>query len=48
MSRAFEDAASQMGDLSTGTIIEAVRARRRVRKALPAVTVVANRALKTA
>ena len=48
MSRAFEDAAKQMGEISTGTIIEAVRARRRVRKALPEVTVVADRARKTA
>ena len=48
MSRAFEDAASQMRELSTGTIIEVLRVRRRVRKALPEVTVVANRALKTA
>lgn len=48
ISRAIEDAARQMGDLSTGTILKTVRARRHLRKALPEVTVVANRALKTA
>jgi hypothetical protein len=48
MSRAFEDAARQMGAVSTGTILSTVRAHSHVRKALPEVTVVANRALKTA
>jgi hypothetical protein len=37
-----------MGGLSTGTILKTVRARRHLRKALPEVTVVANRAVKTA
>jgi hypothetical protein len=48
ISRAFEDAAKQMGSLSTETIVEAVGSRRRVRRALPEVTVVADRARKTA
>ena len=48
MSRAFEAAAEQMGEVSTSTILNTVRAHSRVRKALPEVTVVANRALKTA
>jgi hypothetical protein len=48
ISQAFEDAAEQMGVVSTGTILNTVRAHRHVRKALPEVTVVANRALKTA
>jgi hypothetical protein len=48
MSRAFEDAGKQMGELSTGAIAKAVGTRRRLRKALPEVTVVAHRALKAA
>jgi hypothetical protein len=48
ISQAFEDAAEQMSVVSTGTILNTVRAHRHVRKALPEVTVVANRALKTA
>ncbi len=48
MSRALEDAAKQIGVIPTGTILKTVRAHRNVRKALPEVTVVANRALKTA
>ena len=48
ISRAFEDAAAQMGEISTETILKTVREHRHARKALPEVTVVANRALKTA
>jgi hypothetical protein len=48
MRRAFEDAARQMGEVSTVTFLNTVRAHSRVRKALPEVTVVANRTLKTA
>lgn len=48
ISQAFEDAAAQMGTVTTGAILKTVKARRHARKALPEVTVVANGALKTA
>ncbi len=48
MSRAFGQAAKQLGDVQTGEILEAVKAHRNGRRTLPEVTVVANRALKTA
>ena len=48
MRQAFEDAAEQMGAVPAETILNAVRAHGRVNRMLPEVTVVANRALKTA
>ena len=48
MSRAFSEAAGQLSDVGPGEIQAAVKAYRRHRKALPEVTVVANRTLKTA
>ena len=48
MSKAFEDAGAQIGEISTETILKTVREHRRARKALPEVTVVADRTLKTA
>jgi hypothetical protein len=48
MSRAFGDAAKQLGDVQAGEILAAVKAHRRRPRVLPEVTVVANRSLKTA
>jgi hypothetical protein len=48
MSNAFGEAAKQIGDVSAGEILAAVKASRRRRRTLPEVTVVAHRALKTA
>ncbi len=48
MRRAFGAAAKQIGNVKTGEIVATVKAHRRLTRALPEVTVVANRALKTA
>ena len=48
MNRAFGKAAKQLGDLRSCEILDAVKAHRNGRRALPEVTVVADRALKTA
>jgi hypothetical protein len=48
MSRAFEDAARQMSDVSIGQVNEAIRQHRSLRRALPEVTIVDDAARKTA
>jgi hypothetical protein len=48
MSRAFEDAARQMGNVSMDQVNEAIRQHRGLRKALPEVTIVDDAARKTA
>jgi len=48
MSRAFEDAARQMGNVSMDQVNEAIRQHRGLRKALPEVTIVDDPARKTA
>ena len=48
MGRALTEAATQMGEIPSTRILAEVRDHRRRRKVLPEVTVVANRALKTA
>jgi hypothetical protein len=48
MRRALGDAAKQIGNVKTGEIVATVKAHRRRPHVLPEVTVVANRALKTA
>lgn len=48
MSRAFEDAARQMGNVSTDRVNQAIKQHRSLRKALPEVTIVDYTARKTA
>ena len=48
ITKAFEDAAEQMGEVSVAEIQDAIREYRSMRKSLPEVTVVDNSALKTA
>ena len=48
MSRAFEDAARQMGNVSMDQVNKAIRQHRGLRKALPEVTIVDDAARKTA
>lgn len=48
MGRAFGEMTKQLGDVRTVEILGAVKAHRHGRRALPEVTVVANRALNTA
>ena len=48
MSRVFEDAARQMGDVSIDRVNDAIRQHRSLLKALPEVTIVDDATRKTA